>query len=119
MTSPRAARGSRRPTSASAKARKPPEEEGVPRRLQIRRGVAFAGAAALPTWLALHGGGYDLGIRQQTALVVWWVIAAGFALGALPRVRLASSLLVPGIALAGLVCWTLLSLTWTESSERT
>src|SRR3954470_13107168 len=106
MTSPRAARGSRRPTSASAKARKPPEEEGVPRRLQIRRGVAFAGAAALPTWLALPGGGYALVIRQQTALAVWWVIAAGFALGALPRARLDGSMIAPGIALAALVGWT-------------
>src|SRR6476646_3223920 len=114
MTNPRAARGSgrgnRAPTATSRKAskaskassRKPPVEEGVPRRLQIRRGIAFAGAAALPTWLALHGGGFDLVIRQQTALVVWWVIAAGFALGALPRVRLDSSLILPGIALVGL-----------------
>jgi hypothetical protein len=128
MTSPRAARGSRRrnraPAATSRKpqqasSRKPPAEEGVPRRLQIRRGIAFAGAAFLPTWLALHGGGYDLVIRQQTALVVWWVIAAGFAIGALPRGRFDGSLLVPGIALALLVCWALLSLTWTESSERT
>ena len=96
-----------------------PAEEGVPRRLLVRRGIAFAGAAALPTWLALHGGSYDLVIRQQTALFVWWVIAAGFAIGVLPRVRLDRSMLIPGVALAGLVLWTLLSLTWTESSERT
>jgi O-antigen ligase/polysaccharide polymerase Wzy-like membrane protein len=85
----------------------------------IRRGVAFAGAAFLPSWLALHGGGYDLVIRQQTSLVLWWAIAAGFAFGALPRVQLDRSMLIPGIALAGLVGWTLLSLSWTESSERT
>src|SRR4051794_36347298 len=120
MTNPRAARGSRRRTSASPGAsRKPQESEGVPRRLQVRRGVAFAGAAALPTWLALHGGGFDLVIRQQTAVVVWWVIAAGFAIGLLPRGRPDASLIVPAAALAGLILWTLLSLTWTESSERT
>jgi hypothetical protein len=58
-------------------------------------------------------------IRQQTALVVWWAIALGFAFGVLPRARLDSSLILPAVALAGLVLWTLLSLTWTESSERT
>jgi hypothetical protein len=93
--------------------------EGVPRELVVRRGIAFAGAAALPTWLALHGGGFDLVDRQQTALVVWWAIAAGFALGVLPRAKLGRGLIVPGAALAGLVSWTLLSLTWTESDERT
>ena len=147
MTRPRPTGGSRRakrpaaPSSRKPAARKPTAfrkpaarkparaavsepsagkaEEGVPRRLLIRRGIAFAGAAALPTWLALHGGAYDLVIRQQTALFVWWVIAAGFAIGVLPRVRLDRSMLIPAIALAGLVLWTLLSLTWTESSERT
>jgi O-antigen ligase/polysaccharide polymerase Wzy-like membrane protein len=128
MTRPRATRGSRRRQRAyeattrqalAAKAEKGGGEEGVPRRLLIRRGVAFAGAAFLPTWLALHGGGFDLVIRQQTSIAVWWVIAAGFAIGVLPRVRLDWSLLIPAIALGGLVGWTLLSLTWTESSERT
>src|SRR4051812_50123792 len=120
MTKPRAARGYRQPPPESTQASgKPPVEDGVPRRLQIRRGIAFAGAAALPTWLALHGGGYDLVIRQQTALVVWWVIAAGFAFGVLPRGRPDRGLIIAGAALAGLILWTLLSLTWTESSERT
>ena len=37
----------------------------------------------------------------------------------LPRARLDRTLIIPAAALAGLVAWTLLSLTWTESSERT
>jgi hypothetical protein len=122
MTSPSPARG----TASARKAPRPrsprsraDREEGTPRALVVRRGIAFAGAAALPTWLALHGGGFDLVDRQQTALVIWWAIAAGFAIGVLPRARLDRSLIVPGAALAGLVSWTMLSLTWTESDERT
>jgi hypothetical protein len=92
---------------------------GVPRALLVRRGIAFVGAAAVPTWLALHGGGFDLVDRQEAALVVWWAIAAGFAIGVFPRAKLDRSLIVPAAALAGLVGWTLLSLTWTESDERT
>jgi O-Antigen ligase len=91
----------------------------VPRALLVRRGIAFVGAAAIPTWLAFHGGGFDLVDRQETAVVVWWAIAAGFAIGVLPRGRLDRSLIMPGAALAGLVCWTFLSLSWTESDERT
>jgi len=125
MTSPRPARGTGRQRIAHRplppRPRRDPGDssEGVPRALLVRRGIAFAGAAAIPTWLALHGGGFDLVDRHETALVVWWVIAAGFAIGILPRARLDRSLVVPGAALAGLVCWTLLSLTWTESDERT
>ncbi len=122
MTSPRATRGSRSARQAAgafSRKREGQADEGVPRPLLVRRAIAFAGAALLPTWLALHGGGYDIVIRQQTALVVWWAIAVGFAFGVLPRVQLDRSMLIPGIGLAGLVGWTLLGLTWTESSERT
>src|SRR5688572_15160163 len=110
MTSPRPARGTGRQRVAHRplppRPRRDPGDssEGVPRALLIRRGIAFAGAAAIPTWLALHGGGFDLVDRHETALVVWWVIAAGFAIGVLPRARLDRSLIVPGAALAGLVC---------------
>src|SRR4051794_19815456 len=118
MTTSRPARGNRvsrgRPEAGSDA-----PAEGTPRRLLIRRGLAFAGAAALPTWLALHGGGFDVVIRDQTSLFVWWVIAAGFAIGVLPRSRFDRSMILPAAALAALVIWTLLSLTWTESSERT
>src|SRR5689334_925000 len=104
MTSPRATRGSRpadRPSGAYTRKRETPADEGVPRRLLIRRGIAFAGAAALPTWLAMHGGGYDIVIRQQTAIVVWWAIAVGFGFGVLPRARFDRSLIIPAAALAG------------------
>jgi hypothetical protein len=117
MTTARPASGQRPSRSGSAPDSDAPE--GTPRRLLIRRGIAFAAAAALPIWLALHEGGFDVVIRDQTSLFVWWVIAAGFAIGALPRARLDRSAIVPAAALAGLVLWTLLSLSWTESSERT
>jgi hypothetical protein len=118
MTTTRPARGNRASRARQAASAETPTE-GTPRRLLIRRGMAFAGAAVLPVWLALHGGGFDVVIRDQTSLFVWWVIAAGFAVGALPRSRPDRSMILPAAALIGLVAWTLLSLTWTESSERT
>src|SRR5213594_2872790 len=118
MTRTRVVAGWRRRARRYAEETSKKAESEVPRRLVVRRALAFAAAASLPIWLAFHGGGFDIVIRQQTALFVWWVIAAGFALGVLPRARFDRSLIIPGAALAGLVAWTLLSLNWTESSER-
>lgn len=73
----------------------------------------------LVAYLGLEGGGYDPLVHDQVGIAVWWVVLAGVLVGALPRRR-------PGaLALAGLgfltafVAWTALSLTWTESVEKT
>ena len=73
----------------------------------------------LVAYLGFEGGGFDPLIHDQVGIGIWWVLAIGVLVGALPRVgpsRLA--LLALGL-LAGFVIWTALSLIWTESSERT
>lgn len=81
---------------------------------------AFLGGLALILLFALRGGGsYDLVVRQEYGLVVWWVIAIGVGIGLLPRVRPAAPARVVLGALLAYALWTALSLTWTESSERT
>src|SRR5690349_10029363 len=73
----------------------------------------------LVAFLGFEGGGFDPLIHDQVGVGIWWVLAIGVLVGALPRVgpsRLA--LLALGL-LAGFVIWTALSLIWTESSERT
>jgi hypothetical protein len=81
--------------------------------------TAFAAAAGLLAYLAVNGGGYDLVVRQQVALIVWLLIAVGLATGVLTRNRFDPGLLVPLLAAAALVSWMALSLVWTESNERT
>lgn len=76
-------------------------------------------AAAVVAVLALNGGGYDIVIRQQVALVIWCTIAVGFLLGILPRAAPDRSSLVPLVAAVALVGWMALSFLWTESDERT
>lgn len=73
----------------------------------------------LIAYLGIEGGGYDPLVHDQVGIAVWWVLLAGVLVGALPSRR-------PGtLALAGLglltafVAWTALSLTWTESVEKT
>ena len=46
--------------------------------------LAFTLPAAALAWYAADGGSYDIVARQGEALIVWWVIGLGVALGLLP-----------------------------------
>ncbi|HET8566500.1 MAG TPA: O-antigen ligase family protein [Solirubrobacterales bacterium] len=70
-------------------------------------------------YLGLEGGGYDPLVHDRAAIVVWWVLLAGTAAGALPRGRLGAKAWTALGLLAGFVAWTALSLGWTENVERT
>ncbi len=86
---------------------------------RLSSAFAFGGGAALVLVYALRGGAYDIVVRQEHGLIVWWVLAVGIALGLLPRARPPRAVLLLLAALAAYAAWTALSLTWTESSERT
>ncbi len=106
------------PVSPPDTRRRGRERTGRPR-LLARRAAAFAVGAAIPTYLALRGGAYDLVVRQEAALAVWWLIALGYAVGIFPRGRPSIAAVFPAAGLAVLIVLTALSLTWTESSGRT
>ncbi len=53
------------------------------------------------------------------AVFVWVGVGVAAICGVLPAVKLPRVLLVPLIAILGLAAWTLVSLAWTESAERT
>lgn len=73
----------------------------------------------LVAYLGLEGGGYDPLVHDQVGIAVWWVVLAGVLVGALPR-RRPGTLALAGLGLlAAFVAWTALSLTWTESVEKT
>ena len=79
---------------------------------------AWALPFALIMLLAFSGGGYDPIVRGQVGVVVWWTILVGAVLGTVrlrggPVGRLAVALF------AGFVLWTVVGLSWTESTERT
>jgi hypothetical protein len=70
-------------------------------------------------YLGLEGGGYDPVVRGEVGIVVWWIVLLGAVLGLLP-VRGLRRTAWAGLALmAAFTVWTALSLTWTESDERT
>ncbi|HEX3172613.1 MAG TPA: O-antigen ligase family protein [Solirubrobacterales bacterium] len=84
--------------------------------------------AAVATWLlsfglvaylGLKGGGYDPLVHDQVGVAVWWLLLVGVLVGALPRRRLPPLAWAALGLLAAFVVWTALSLSWTESVERT
>ena len=81
-------------------------------------GVVALGFGAV-VLLALTGGGYDVIVRGQLGILVWWALMLGALVGLLP-LRTPGWLAVAAISALGLyVVWTGVSLAWTESSERT
>ena len=91
----------------------------VPSRLSVRRATVFVISAGLTTYIAMRGGGYDIVVRQELALVVWAFIALGLTLGVFPRSRPMRAILIPLGFVTALLVWMCLSLHWTESAERT
>jgi O-antigen ligase len=80
---------------------------------------AFLVPFALILFLALSNGGYDIVERSQAAIAVWWIVLIGTAVGALPVAGGTAAARIAMGLLAAFAGWTLLSLGWTESDERT
>jgi hypothetical protein len=76
-------------------------------------------AFGIVVYLGLKGGGYDPLVHDQVGIAIWWLLLAGALVGALPRRRLGPLAWAALGLLAGFVVWTALSLTWTESLDRT
>jgi hypothetical protein len=77
---------------------------------------ALVGAVVL--YLALDGGGYDLIVSSQVAIVVWWIVLVGAAWGLLPAGQWSRVALVAVALFGAFVAWTALASTWSLSSER-
>jgi hypothetical protein len=98
----------------------PATDRGRRPRIGLAKVLAFLGGLALVLMFALRGdGSYDLVVRQEYGLAIWWAIAVGVAIGLLPRARLSRPLLLLLGAILAYALWTAFSLSWTESSERT
>src|SRR5690349_20202479 len=80
------------------------------------RAWTLAGAVVL--YLSIDGGGYDLVVRSQVAIVVWWIVLVGAAWGLLPVNRWSRAAWMALALFGGFVAWTALAVTWSLSSER-
>ena len=74
---------------------------------------------ATVAYLGLKGGGYDVVVRSQAGVGVWWIVLIGAALGVLPQRRVGRAGLAALGLLAAFAAWSALSALWSESPERT
>lgn len=73
----------------------------------------------LIAYLGMKGGGFDPLVHDQVGIAVWWVVLAGALVGALPRRPPAALAWAALGLLVAFALWTALSLSWTESTEKT
>ncbi len=73
----------------------------------------------LVVYLGLKGGGFDPLVHDPVGIDAFWLLLIGAGVGALPRQALRAPAWTAIALLAAFVCWTALSLGWTESLERT
>jgi hypothetical protein len=85
----------------------------------VSNAVGFGLPFSLVLLLALEAGGYDLVLRSQVGVIVWWALLLGVATGVLPILRQTRQAGVILAVFGGFVALTALAtLTWTESAER-
>jgi hypothetical protein len=97
-----------------------PLESLLPWRVRIDLRVLWIWvlAGALVLYLGLDGGGYDLVVRSNAAVVVWWIVLIGAAWGVLPAGRLSRTSWLALALFAGFMAWSAIAVTWSASSER-
>ena len=79
--------------------------------------VVRASVGLLVLLVAIDEGGYAIVGRQSLAIVVWWTLFLGFALGLLPRAAGGRAFVVAGGSIAALAGLTLASLAWGANPE--
>lgn len=93
---------------------------GAPPRVRVALGGlgAWLVPFAAILYLALQGGGYGTVIRGQVGIALWWVVLIGAVVAAVPRCITKRGWLAIGL-LGAFLAWSALSVTWSESDERT
>lgn len=84
-----------------------------------RRGLAWGLAVLLSVYLGLSGGGYDILVRSEVGVIVWWFVLLGVLVGALPRAGIPRAGWIATALLTGFLVWTWIGLSWTSSHELT
>jgi hypothetical protein len=72
----------------------------------------------LTVYLGLKGGGYNIVVRNEVGIAVWWIVLLGALTGMLPSFRLGRVGWVGLGLLTAFAAWTTLGTAWSSSSER-
>ncbi|MBV9819774.1 MAG: O-antigen ligase family protein [Solirubrobacterales bacterium] len=72
---------------------------------------------ALVTYLAVDGGGYDLIVRNQVGIVIWWIVLIGAVCGLIPVAALGGRAWAALGLFGAFAIWTGVASTWSQSSQ--
>lgn len=86
-------------------------------RVDTRALATWALAGAVVLYLAVQGGGYDVVIRNQIGVVVWWIVLVSAAAGVLPAGRLTPVARIALGLFGAFLAFSALATTWSLSSE--
>lgn len=95
-----------------------PRTLSLPGRPDGRRVAAWLLGLAPVAYLGLDGGGYDVIVRSQVGIALWWIVLLGALVGVLPAARTNRLALTATCLLAAFAAWSLLSVIWAEDPER-
>jgi O-antigen ligase len=85
----------------------------------LRRSSVWCFALLLSLYLGLSGGGYDIVVRSEIGLIVWWFLLLGILIGVLPYARVPRAGWIAASLLGGFLVWSWLGLSWSSSHELT
>ena len=100
-----------------------PLRTGPPAVLRARRRVdapalsAWALAFSLITYLSLRGGGYDILVRSEVGVAIWWIVLIAALAGLLPT-RFGARGWAAVALLGAFAGWTGLAIGWSQSAEQ-
>ncbi len=87
-------------------------------RLDLRVGWIWLLGGALLLYLGIDGGGYDLVVRSDAGIAVWWIILLGALCGIVPAARTSAAGRIALGLLTAFVLWTWIATSWSLSPER-
>jgi hypothetical protein len=106
------------PATESVATHRVSREAHLPRLLDLETLSVWTLVGGLILYLGIDGGGYDIVVHSQVAIVVWWVVLLGAAWGILPAARPSRAGWAALALFGGFVAWTALGSTWSLSTER-
>ena len=89
------------------------------RGFEAERACTWGFAVLLTVYLGLSGGGYDIVVRSEIGLIIWWFVLLGVLVGVLPRARVPGAGWIATLLLGGFLVWTWIGLSWSSSHELT
>lgn len=91
---------------------------GWPPRIDAHAVWLWVLCAGLVLYLGIDGGGYDLVVRSDAGVLVWWVLLLGALLGVLPAARLTRTAWAALGLFGAFLVWSAIASSGSLSSER-